>query len=225
MIVPKRVKSALWLAVVPVCLFASAGTVVWPGAWLFLLLFVGGMLVTMGWLKRTDPALFEERTRSFRQPGQPGWDKRIGLAIAIVWFAWLIAMGIEARLSGGPQASVWRLAAGTLLFLAGYRLIVASFRANTFAATSVRLQPERGQTVIDTGPYAIVRHPIYSASLLLHLGTLLLLGAWRSVAGVVLLALLLGLRAVLEERTLRAGLPGYGEYASRVRWRLVPGVW
>lgn len=219
----KRLRLICGLILIAVSLFLPAGTLAWPGAWIFLVLFIGSMFATMGWLKRHDPALFEQRTRPFRQAGQPRWDKAIGLAVAIVWYVWLALMSLETRWSGGTP--VLAVVAGALLIAAAHLLIVWAFKANTFATTVVRLQPERGQTVIDTGPYAWVRHPIYTASLAVHIGTALMLGARWSLLGLPLLAILLGLRAALEERTLRQGLAGYGEYAARVRWRLIPGLW
>ena len=219
----KRLRLICGLILIAVSLFLPAGTLAWPGAWIFLVLFIGSMFATMGWLKRHDPALFEQRTRPFRQAGQPRWDKAIGLAVAIVWYVWLALMSLETRWSGGTP--VVTVVAGALLIAAAHLLIVWAFKANTFATTVVRLQPERGQTVIDTGPYAWVRHPIYTASLAVHIGTALMLGARWSLLGLPLLAILLGLRAALEERTLRQGLAGYGEYAARVRWRLIPGLW
>lgn len=221
----RRAKLAFWLALVAASLFVPAGTLAWPGAWLFLALFIGGMFATMAWLKRHDPALYAERTRPFRQPGQPFWDTAIGLVIGIVWYGWLVAMALETRATGGPRTPVAVLAGGAAAMLAGYWLCVASFKANTFAAITVRLQAERGQSVIDTGPYAIVRHPIYAASLLMHAGTAALLGVRWSLAGLPVLVVILAVRAVLEEKTVLRRLDGYDAYAARVRYRLVPGVW
>jgi len=220
----KSLGRLFWLVLIGVCLFVPAGTLAWPGAWIFLLLFIGGMFATMGWLKRHDPALFEERLRSFgRQPDQPAWDKAFGLAMGTVWYGWLAAMGFEAR--GAAGTPIAALGAGAGLMVAGYLLIVWSFKANTFAATVVRLQTERSQTVCDRGPYAIVRHPIYAASIAIHIGTALVLGARWGLLVLPLLIAMLAVRAVLEERTLRNGLPGYDDYAARVRFRLVPFVW
>jgi protein-S-isoprenylcysteine O-methyltransferase Ste14 len=89
----------------------------------------------------------------------------------------------------------------------------------------VRIQDERGHQVISTGPYAFVRHPMYSGAVLYFLGIALLLGSWYAVAIAVVLIALFGLRAVWEENTLIAELPGYAAYAERVRYRLVPGLW
>ena len=97
--------------------------------------------------------------------------------------------------------------------------------ANSFAASTIEVQVERGQQVISTGPYAVVRHPMYAYTILLILGAPLLLGSLWGLAGLVVLVPLLGARALGEEALLREGLPGYGDYAGKVRFRLVPGVW
>jgi protein-S-isoprenylcysteine O-methyltransferase Ste14 len=219
-----HLKGILWLIVVGACLFVPAGTHHWRGAWIFLITLAGGTSAVMGWLARTDPALYAERRRRFHQPGQPGWDRSIGLAIAVVWFAWLIAMGLAVGRFGAHPPAI-QLAAGIGIMAAGLVLCTLSFKANTFATTAVRLQPERGQQPIATGPYGWVRHPIYSASLLVHTGTLLLLGPRWGGCGYALLTGLLVTRIVLEERLLRAGLPGYTDYMAQTRWRLLPHVW
>ena len=110
-----------------------------------------------------------------------------------------------------------------LLFSSGFILWV--MRENSFAAPVIRLQTERGHRVISTGPYAIVRHPMYSGTVLFFVGAPLLLGSWWGVAMSPLLAVLFAGRIVIEERALTAGLPGYADYTARVRYRLVPGLW
>ena len=98
-------------------------------------------------------------------------------------------------------------------------------RTNSFAAPVVKIQAERGHHVVSDGPYAVVRHPMYGGTLLLIAGIPLLLGSWWGLAFAPLIVLLFAVRAVMEERTLMAELPGYTDYAARVRYRLVPGVW
>ena len=100
-----------------------------------------------------------------------------------------------------------------------------TMRANSFAAPVVKIQKDRGQAVITTGPYAIVRHPMYFGALFYIAGTSLVLGSWWGLATVPILALLLGIRIGIEEKTLRTGLDGYDDYARRVRWRLIPLIW
>jgi protein-S-isoprenylcysteine O-methyltransferase Ste14 len=114
---------------------------------------------------------------------------------------------------------------GALLIALCIFLVWQVFRANSFAAPQVRMQTERGQRVITEGPYRIVRHPMYAAALFYFLGAPLLLGSWRGLLPVPVFMVALGARAVGEERMLRQALPGYDEYARRVRFRLIPGVW
>ena len=104
-------------------------------------------------------------------------------------------------------------------------LVSTVLRANSFATTTIRLQAERGQTVVTTGPYAVVRHPLYASTLLFLIGAPLLLGSFWGLAGLVLFLPLLAIRALGEETLLLQGLPGYADYARRVKFRLAPGLW
>jgi len=119
----------------------------------------------------------------------------------------------------------WLQALGAIALLVSFVLLFLVFRENTFLSPMVRLQTERGQSVISSGPYAVVRHPMYASAGLLLIGTPLLLGSWFGLVYVLLLIALIGYRAVREENTLRDELPGYREYMQRVRYRLLPGVW
>jgi protein-S-isoprenylcysteine O-methyltransferase Ste14 len=99
------------------------------------------------------------------------------------------------------------------------------FNENSFAAAVVRVQAERGHRVVSSGPYALVRHPMYSAAVLFMIGVPLLLGSWWGTAMSPIFVVLFAIRTRIEESTLAAGLPGYADYAARVRYRLVPGLW
>ncbi len=114
---------------------------------------------------------------------------------------------------------------GGLLVIAGFTATLLVFRENSFAAPVIRVQIERKQRVIDTGPYALVRHPMYSAALLYIVGMPLLLGSWYGFLFAPVMIAGIAQRAVFEERLLKRDLPGYGDYLTRVRYRLVPGVW
>lgn len=116
-------------------------------------------------------------------------------------------------------------ALGFVLYLACTLFTMWVFRENSFAAPVVKLQAERAQHVISTGPYAHVRHPMYSGMIMFFAGIPLLLGSWWGLAVAPVFLVLLAVRIHIEERTLRAGLPGYSDYAARVRYRLLPGVW
>jgi protein-S-isoprenylcysteine O-methyltransferase Ste14 len=112
-----------------------------------------------------------------------------------------------------------------LLMAAGFAGVMRVFRENSFAAPVVRIQSEREQRVIDTGPYAVVRHPMYAMGLLYIVGIPLLLGSWLGLAAAPLFLIGLVPRSLMEERILRRDLPGYGDYMARVRFRLIPEIW
>lgn len=218
-------KALLWIVLMAVLLFAAAGTLDWPGAWVFLGEFAAGGLAVTGWLARRDPGLLKERLGSLFQRAQPFWDKVfMGLFIG-VWYGWLVLMALDARrwrLSHLPLPLTW---VGAVLVPAGFFIVWLTFRENSFAAPVIKLQPERGQRVIDTGPYRIVRHPMYAGGALYLLGMPLLLGSWLGLAVLPLILAGLAVRIAIEEATLRRGLPGYRDYATRVPYRVVPGIW
>jgi protein-S-isoprenylcysteine O-methyltransferase Ste14 len=146
-------------------------------------------------------------------------------AILVVFIGWFGFMAVDARRCGWSHTPLWAQALGAALIVGAFYGWVGVLRANSFAAVTVRLQEERGQTVISTGPYAVVRHPMYAYAVLLMIGAPLLLGSLWGLMGVVLLLPLLAARALGEEVMLLDGLPGYREYAAKVRLRLLPGVW
>jgi protein-S-isoprenylcysteine O-methyltransferase Ste14 len=116
-------------------------------------------------------------------------------------------------------------ALGLAMYLLSTGFIMWVFHENSFAAPVVKVQAERHHRVISSGPYAWVRHPMYSSVMLFFIGTPLLLGSWWGLAMAPLFAVLFAIRARIEERTLLASLPGYADYTTRVRYRLVPGLW
>src|SRR6185503_11536785 len=159
------------------------------------------------------------------QRGQPEWDRIFVVAVLLGWCGWLVLMALDARRWHASDVSRSLNVVGAVLVIAGFLATALVFRENSFAAPVVRVQSERGQRVIDTGPYAVVRHPMYAAALLYLLGVPLLLGSWYGLIGTALIALGISWRAVKEESLLSHDLAGYGEYMTRVRWRLVPYVW
>lgn len=205
-------------------LFASAGTLHWPSAW--VLLATSALLGPLcgWWLYRIDPALLAERLRPVLQRDQPAADKMFMTVFVVAMLAWLCAMGLDRRIQSSEMPVAFQVL-GLVLFLASTLFTMWIFRENSFAAPVVKLQTERAQHVILTGPYAYVRHPMYSGMVLFFTGVPLLLGSWWGLAMIPLFIALFAVRIPIEERTLREGLPGYADYAARVRYRLVPGVW
>jgi protein-S-isoprenylcysteine O-methyltransferase Ste14 len=169
--------------------------------------------------------LLRERLKPPVQKDQPLADKLILIPLLFLLFGGMGFMAADAarwRWSTIPPSVQW---AGCVLLLAVILFMSWTMRTNSFAAPVVKIQRERGQTVITTGPYAIVRHPLYFAALFYVAATSLVLGSWWGLATVPLVALGFAIRIRVEEKVLREGLRGYGDYARHVRWRLIPFIW
>lgn len=203
-------------------LLGMAGRADWVQAWMFLAIFAVSSAGLGAWLVRRDPALLAARLGGLSQPGQPLWDRLFLLLVAVLWFAWLGLMGRQARAAMPHMGAAWN-AVGALAIITGFAGVCRVFAENSFAAPQVRLQEH--QTVVATGPYALVRHPMYTAGLLYIAGIPLLLDSPLGLAATPLIAAAIMLRAVKEEQMLARELPGYAAYAARVRYRLIPGVW
>lgn len=219
------VQTIAWLASMALCLFLAAGNWVWVQAWAFLAIFFFGSVGFAAWLAPRDPMLLKSRMEPLAQKGQPLWDRVFLLGFTGVWYLWLIFMGLDAQRWHWSSLPPAANAIGGAMIVAGFSATAFVFRANSFAAPQVRLQKDREQRVIDTGPYAWVRHPMYTASILYLFGLPLLLGSAYGLLIPPLFILGVSLRAIAEENKLARELSGYAEYMSRVRWRLIPGVW
>jgi protein-S-isoprenylcysteine O-methyltransferase Ste14 len=225
-LVPKvLVQIALMLIVFAAILFGAAGTLDWPSGWAFLGLFgVLGVSISL-WLAKADPDLLAERMKSPIQRGQKPWDRLFLGGLSVVYFAWLALMGLDARRMAWSDVPLWVQVLGALLVVFSYLGIAWVFRVNSFAAPVIKMQADRHQTVISTGPYAFVRHPMYAFALWQFIGMPLMLGSWWGLAVVPPLIAAVALRTLGEERMLKAELAGYAAYARRVRWRYAPGLW
>ncbi|HEY4076403.1 MAG TPA: isoprenylcysteine carboxylmethyltransferase family protein [Rhizomicrobium sp.] len=218
-------QTGIMLILMAAALFGAAGYMAWPQAWTFLAIFVANSAGFGFWLVRRDPDLLAARLASPIQRGQPLWDKIFLLLFMAIWFGWLVLMGLDAQRWHTSHMPAWFNLTGAVLIIAGFLGVSRVFAENSFAAPVVRVQAERSQRVIDSGPYAIVRHPMYAAALLYVIGIPLLLGSWHGAVCVLLFILGIASRAVFEERLLVRDLPGYAAYAARVRYRIIPGVW
>lgn len=206
-------------------LFVSAGTIAWPAGWAFLVLFFCFVIALSAWLLRFDPGLLEERMTGIGKSDQKTWDKVLLGIMAVAFFGWLAVMGLDVVRFRWSDMS-WRVQLlGAVLLLASFYVFFVTFRENTYLSPAVRVQTERSQRVVTTGPYRYVRHPMYAGFVLFAFATALLLGSWYGLLGAVLLTGLVAQRAVLEERVLQNELQGYDAYAARVKYRLVPYLW
>ena len=210
--------------VLALLLFLPAGDIAWTGGWVFLLVFVALSVAAVLCLRRVNPEIFAARSRMIRA-GTKHWD-RILLGFLIPSIVAIVPVAaLDAGRFHWSRASPWTVGAGYLLLAAGMAVMVWAQAVNRFFEPSVRIQTDRGHHVVDTGPYAAIRHPGYAAAFPLLAGMALSLGSWLALLPAGLAALLLVMRTAWEDRTLRAELPGYAAYARRVRFRLLPGAW
>jgi protein-S-isoprenylcysteine O-methyltransferase Ste14 len=166
-----------------------------------------------------------ERMSGIFVRSQRTWDRILMSVFVVVWIGSLVLSALDAVRFHWSRIPIWLQAVGAVLVALSYYVFYLTFRENSYAAPTVKIQSERGHRVVSTGPYAMVRHPMYAGAVAFFVGTPLLLGSWWGLAVTPALIVLLSVRALLEERTLADELPGYRDYAARVRYRLVPGIW
>ncbi|HKX18398.1 MAG TPA: isoprenylcysteine carboxylmethyltransferase family protein [bacterium] len=212
---------AVFLLFLGLVMFLPAGDIRWAKGWLMIVVFVALTVPSVVYMWRANPQIFPARSRIHE--GTKGWDK----ALLIVLLPLLLAIYPVAALDDGrfhwSRVPVWLVVVGYVLFIGSWWLIMWVEKVNRFAEPGVRVHA--GQHVIDSGPYAIVRHPMYMATVPFAVGTALALGSYWALVPAALVIPVLVARTVMEDRTLREELTGYKAYAGRVRYRLFPGVW
>lgn len=231
---PKVVQAASprqWIGVVvvylliPLILLICGGDLVWWQAWGYSLLIVavgpGGRILA----ERRHPGLLAERQNMEKAQSAKAWDKVLAPLMALsVSFPLVIVAGLDHRFGWSPAFPLWLIVFGFLLISLGYAFATWALIENRFFSSVVRIQVDRGHVVCDSGPYRIVRHPGYAGNLLALPGIALALNSmWTLIPAAVALIIAV-IRTMLEDRTLQDELPGYRDYARRVRYRLMPGI-
>ncbi len=211
------------LAILCGLLFGMAGRVEWPAAWLVIVLFAVHVFLS-GWLLfRHDPELLQERLTT--ASNVPRWDILIKRGTRILEVLLLATVALDAGRFRWSVVPVVVRTLGMAAVLAAIGVMYRCAAANHFLSSRSRIQSERGHTVVQHGPYRFVRHPMYTSRLVLMTGLPLAMGSWIGLVPAALLAFLVVLRTLLEDRMLTSELDGYRAYAERVQTRLVPGVW
>jgi len=224
----KNLNARAWLAlavlaiVMGLLLFVPAGTVHYWHAWVYLSIFTGASVLTTLYLMRKDPALLARRMSGGPTAEQQPVQKFIMLWTSIGFLALVVVPAFDHRF-GWSTVPLGGVVAGDMLVALGFYLIFRVYRENTFASATIEVA--ENQKVIATGPYAIVRHPMYASASLYLLGTPLALGSYWGLVPIAAMMPFLIWRLVDEERFLTRNLPGYTEYQKQVRHRLVPFVW
>ena len=219
------IRLAVAYLLIPLALLACGGDLGWWQAWLYSVLIVAAGLGGRMWAEQRHPGLTAERQNIENIRGAKAWDKVLAplMAVSLV-FPMVIVAGLDHRYDWSPEFPLWLNIIGFILIALGYAFAAWAVAENRFFYSVVIIQTDRGHVVCDSGPYRFVRHPGYAGNIFPLFGIVLALGSvWTLVPAVVAL-LISVVRTVLEDRTLQEELPGYRDYARRVRYRLIPGI-
>lgn len=230
----------LYIIIYPLLILFISGDWFWIEGWIFSIWFIGVFSLCIIYLYHKDPELLAER---FKRPGsanQEGWDKYFLYVLLILWLVWFVIMPLDKRFGWTASLPIFSQANKFIIIpqlyfclkiLGGIGLLISSFflyrsfTDNTFLSPLVRIQTERKHRVISTGVYSFVRHPMYLGSILWFIGTPLLFGSCYGFLISVILAFLLTVRIIGEEKMLVKGLEGYADYKKKVKYRLIPFIW
>ncbi len=223
----------MWLSlVVRMTLFAvailwPAGTLQWWEAWVMISLWTIYGVVMTHYLLRHDPALLAERLKLLPlHKEQKNWDKVLMSLFSIAGIGLYLVPGFDVvRYEWSEPLPEWMRISALLVHLPCFLLLGWIMRENTYLSQVVKIDKGRGHKVITTGPYALVRHPMYTVVIVLLFAVPVALGSRFALILSVFLTLLLLIRTYFEDRTLHAELEGYPEYAKQTRYRLIPGIW
>lgn len=217
------IRETMGVVTLALLLFLAAGTLNWIAGWAMVIVMAGWVIGTAIVVIPRYPELLAERVGP--KKGAKTWDTALlslyGVAMMSMW----IVAGLDFRNSWSSGIGSLAQIGAMLIVSGGYALVVWATGVNAFFSQVVRIQSERGHTVISSGPYRVVRHPAYVGMGLVMLGAPIMLGSWWALIPGVIAALLMIVRTALEDKTLQSELPGYTEYAQHTRYRLVPGVW
>jgi len=217
---------AAYIIMVGALLLLSSGRWGWPHAWAFIALSLAVVGVNSYMMIVYNPDLIMERMESLGKENVKPWDRiLVPLLAGVGPITILLVSGIQARYVWPPAISFWPTVLGFILYSAASVLVMWAMRTNRFFSAVMRIQKERGHKVVNTGPYAYIRHPGYASSLMLLPGMALALGSTWALIPAFLTVALYFVRTALEDNALINELEGYKEYTTRVRYRLIPWIW
>jgi protein-S-isoprenylcysteine O-methyltransferase Ste14 len=220
-------KSVLWIVisffVLIGLLFGFAGRIDWERGWIFTLTFFLCIIINLVILFITNPEVIEERSRFHRDAKK--WDMVLMSVGSIFIFGTLVVAGLDERNKWSELIGAGWLYLGVFLFVIGDLVILWAMAVNKWFSKLVRIQSERGHKVVTEGPYSYVRHPGYVGWSVMWIACPLILGSLWSFVPAILSVILIVIRTSLEDKTLQSELPGYMEYASKVKYRLIPKIW
>jgi protein-S-isoprenylcysteine O-methyltransferase Ste14 len=222
-VINRFMQLAVAIVVQALILFGTAGSLRYPEGWAYLFQYVGFIILNAFLLLPGGKELIEERGRNLQHTR--GWDRAVSVFYTIFGLGILVVAGLDWRFDWSPHLSLALQAAGWIVMALGYGLFSWAMVSNKYFSAMVRIQDERGHAVAIGGPYRFVRHPGYIGIIVYSLAAPVMFSALWAYIPATLLVVLIVVRTILEDRTLQSELEGYAEYAQRVRYRLLPGVW
>jgi protein-S-isoprenylcysteine O-methyltransferase Ste14 len=224
--VKQRVLFIVFVFIGPLILFLTAGRLNWWIAWAYVVIYIGMVVAGRVIVFLKNPDLIVERAQLFSGEGVKSWERFLVPLVALYGplAVWIVA-GLDERFGWSAPFAPWVQVVALVAVALSYLLGNWAMVANRYFSSVVRIQEDRGHTVVTNGPYRFVRHPAYTGNLFGTLAMALALGSWWALipAGVDVVGLII--RTALEDRTLRAELPGYADYARQTRSRFFPGIW
>jgi len=215
----------VFIVFVPMLPLFISGRWGWWEAWVYAAVCIFGFIISRFLAGRRNPGLLEERGHFLENPNPESWDKILSPLLGLGGGVIPLVVGLDARFGSSADFSLAIKLLAFLIFLLGYALGSYALMANRYFSGMVRLQTERGHSVVKSGPYRWIRHPGYAGALLSYLATPFLLDSWWALLPVALTFLVIIIRTRLEDRFLQESLEGYRDYAQEVRYRLFPGLW
>jgi protein-S-isoprenylcysteine O-methyltransferase Ste14 len=219
LLISALIKYIFGVALVALMLFLPAGDFVYPNAWLFMALLFVPMLILGVWLYVANPALLASRLKNKEQRME---QKHVVALSGIIFISVFVLCGLDYRYDWS-QVPRWIICVASVLLLVGYAMYAEVMRENAYLSRTIEVQ--EGQQLIDTGMYAVVRHPMYSATIIMYMAIPLVLGSLWALILMLFYPLVIVIRIQNEEQLLVQELPGYREYQKRVKYKIIPGIW
>jgi len=219
-ILRRLIQVSMSIIITLIILLVSAGIIKWIYAWIYTLASVV-VIITNAFIFPSE--LISERGR--KKENVEKWDKIITGIIIIPWYTLYIIAGLDIRFGWSPELALWVHITALISFILGNAFVSWAMIANNYFSTKVRIQYDRGHTVSSGGPYGYIRHPGYFGMIIFLLSTPILLGSYWALLPAIMTVILLIIRTSFEDDTLKSKLEGYKEYADRVKYRLISGIW
>jgi len=211
---------------IPLILLVCGGDLGWWQAWLYSLLILAAGIGGRVWAEHRHPGLTAERQNIENIQNAKAWDKVLAPLMAVsIGFPMVIVAGLDHRYDWSAEFPLWLIVIGFVLISLGYAFAAWALAENRFFSSVVRIQTDRGHVVCESGPYRFVRHPGYAGNTLALFGIVIALGSAWTLIPAAAASIIAVIRTVLEDQTLQKELPGYRDYARRVRYRLIPGIY